>query len=231
LQFSLNGQMCSAVTAGSGIASCSLPLPNAAGAYPLLVSYAGTAARTTATATEQVMVTAAATGPTPSGVVSRMVHGTAGTFDLPLSVVPTNPTTEPRQGPSHTIVFTFDSAVTAATATVTEGVATAGTPTFSGNDVIVGITGVADQQYVTVTLSNVATGSGTGSGSVRVGFLLGDVNQNRVVTVADLGLVNAQLAQFVTQANFLKDVNASGTLTVADKGLTNANLTRSLPAP
>ncbi len=28
-----------------------------------------------------------------------------------------------------------------------------------------------------------------------IGFLVGDVNQNRVVTVADLGLVNAQLAQ------------------------------------
>ena len=70
-----------------------------------------------------------------------------------------------------------------------------------------------------------------GSGSVRVGFLLGDVNQNRVVTVADLGLVNAQLAQPVTAANYLKDVNASGTLTVADKGITNANLTRALPAP
>jgi hypothetical protein len=57
------------------------------------------------------------------------------------------------------------------------------------------------------------------------------VNQNRVVSVADLGLVNAQLAQQVTVANYLKDVNASGTLTVGDKGITNANLTTSLPAP
>jgi hypothetical protein len=66
---------------------------------------------------------------------------------------------------------------------------------------------------------------------VRVGFLLGDVNQSRVVSVADLGLVNAQLAQVVTAANYLKDVNVSGTLTVADKGITNANLTKALPAP
>ena len=40
--------------------------------------------------------------------------------------------------------------------------------------------------------------------------MLGDANQNRVVTVADLGLVNTQLAQVVTAANFLKDVNTSG---------------------
>jgi hypothetical protein len=44
-------------------------------------------------------------------------------------------------------------------------------------------------------------------------------------------LVNAQLAQVVTPANFLKDVNATGALTVADKGITNANLARALPAP
>ena len=95
------------------------------------------------------------------------------------------------------------------------------------------LTGVTNQQYVTVALTNVAsTDGGTGgTGTVRVGFLLGDVNQSRVVSVADLGLVNAQLAQVVTAANYLKDVNASGTLTVADKGITNANLTKALPTP
>jgi hypothetical protein len=61
--------------------------------------------------------------------------------------------------------------------------------------------------------------------------LLGDVNGNRVVAVSDVGLVNAQLAQPVTAANYLKDVNATGTLTVADKGITNANLAKALPAP
>ena len=54
--------------------------------------------------------------------------------------------------------------------------------------------------------------------TVRVGFLLGDVNQSRVVSVADLGLVNAQLAQVVTATNYLKDVNASGTLTRRRQG-------------
>jgi hypothetical protein len=66
---------------------------------------------------------------------------------------------------------------------------------------------------------------------VRIGFLVGDVNQNRVVSLADLGLVNAQLAQAVTAANFLKDANASGTLSLADKGIANANLAKALPAP
>jgi hypothetical protein len=168
-----------------------------------------------------------------TGAVSRKVHGAAGTFDLPLSSVATNPTTEPRIGPAQTIVFTFDKPISAATVTVTEGVATAAAPTFSGNDAIVALTGVNNQQYVTIALSNVAStdGGAGGSGRVRVGFLLGDVNQNRVVTLADLGFINAQLAQLVTAANYLKDVNASGTLTLADTGITNANLTKALPTP
>ena len=171
--------------------------------------------------------------PTMQSAVSRRIHGAAGAFDLPLSSVPTNPTTEPRQGPGQTVVFTFDTPIAAATAAITEGSATTAAPTFSGNDVIVGLTGVANQQYVTVSLTDVASSDGGsgGSGSVRVGFLTGDANQSRAVTIADLGLVNAQLAQPVTAANFLKDVNASGTLTLADKGITNANLTKALPAP
>ena len=171
--------------------------------------------------------------PVLQGAVARKVHGAVGTFDLPLSSVASNPTTEPRQGPTHTIVFTFDGPVTAGTAAITEGTATAGAPTFSGNDMVLPLTGVANAQYVTIAVSGVSTsGGGTGgTGSIRIGFLAGDVNQSRVVSVADLGLVNAQLAQVVTAANFLKDVNASGTLTVADKGITNSHLTQALAPP
>ena len=95
------------------------------------------------------------------------------------------------------------------------------------------LTGVANEQYVTVAVSNVDALDGTtgGGGSVRVGFLLGDVNQSRVVTLTDLGLVNAQIAQFVTAANFIYDVNASGTLSLADRGITNTQVTKVLPAP
>jgi hypothetical protein len=139
---------------------------------------------------------------------------------------------EPRTGPNHSIVFTFESPVTSGIATVTEGVATAGTPTYSGNEMIVSLTGVSNQQYVTVMVSGVqGAGASTGGGVVRVGFLLGDVSQNRVVTVSDLAQINAQIAQFVTESNHLKDINASGTLTVADRAIANAQITKSLPAP
>ena len=172
----------------------------------------------------------------PPGLLSaasRKVHGAAGTFDLPLTLLPlTNPTTEPRLSSTASIVMTFDSTIVGADIAVTEGTAALDVPNLSGSDVIVELTGVANQQYVTISLTNVAsTATVGGSGTVRIGFLLGDVSQNRVVSVADLGLVNQQLAQPVTAANYLKDVNVSGTLTLADKGITNANLTKALLPP
>lgn len=178
-------------------------------------------------------IVGSAPAPVMQNAFSRRVHGAAGTFDLALSLVATNPTTEPRQGPVQSLVFTFDKPIISAVAAVTEGSATAGAPTFNGNTVTVGLTGVANQQYVTVALTAVASADGGvgGSGAVRMGLLVGDVSRSRVVTIADLGLVEAQLAQPVTGANFQVDVNASGTITLADTGITSANLTRALPAP
>ncbi len=175
---------------------------------------------------------AANVAPVLQGSVLRKVHGAAGPFDLTLSPVLTAPTTEPRAGPAHQLVFTYDKPLNAAIAAVTEGVAGISS-TIVGSTVVVNLSGVTNAQYVTVSLTGIGStdGGAGGTGTVRVGLLEGDVSQNRIVTVADLGQVNAQLAQPLTAANFLKDVNASGALTVADKGLTNAKLTTSLPAP
>ncbi|MEO8303008.1 MAG: hypothetical protein ABI724_02705, partial [Betaproteobacteria bacterium] len=181
---------------------------------------------------------AAVVAPILTGAASRKIHGAGGgaaTFDLPLSLVATNPTTEPRSGGvggDHMIVFTFDKPVTGGAVVVTEGIATPGAASFVGAEMRVPISGVTNQQYVSLSVSSVtATDGGTGGvGAVRVGFLLGDVNQNRVVALSDLGLVNAQVAQLVTAGNFLKDVNASGTMSLADKGIANAQVTKGLPA-
>jgi hypothetical protein len=187
---------------------------------------------------EQTLVVTGGAALPPSLVqaYSRKVHGSAGTFDLPLSAVSTAPTTEPRSGGaggSHTIVFTFDKPVNGGSAAVLAGPGVAGAISYSGNEMIVPVTAVTNQQYATVAVSGVTATDGTsgGSGSVRVGFLLGDVSQNRVVTVSDLAQVNAQIAQVVTASNYLKDVNASGTLTVADKGIANTQITKALPTP
>jgi parallel beta-helix repeat protein len=177
--------------------------------------------------------------PLPSAPVlviaeSRKVHGSAGTFNLPLALVTTSPTIEPRVGSTQTIVMTFDKSIASSgNPTVTEGTATFNTLGIAGNEVILNFTGVTNPQYLTFALANIsATDGGTGgSGSVRIGFLPGDINQSGRVTVSDLGIVNAALLQKVTNANFLLDVNMDGRITVSDKGLTNANLLKKLPAP
>ncbi len=171
--------------------------------------------------------------PILTGAALRRVHGTAGTFDLSLSQTLTDPTTEPRIGPAHTLVLTFDKALTAGDVAVTEGTATAGTPSIVGNQIIIGLSNVTDAQYVSIAFSNVAAvdGGSGGSGSVRMGFLLGDTNQDRGVKVSDVGIVNASLLKTVTGANFLLDINADGKLTVADKGVVSGALLKKLAIP
>ena len=176
--------------------------------------------------------------PTFVGAASRRSHAAAGSFDMPLSVVPApnvnhNPTTEPRSGPAQAIVFTFDKPVNAAVAAITEGVATAGAPTFSGNDVVVNLSGVTDAQYVTVSLSGVGSADGGtgGAGVVRAGFLAGDASRNRLVAVTDLVAVNGELGKPLSLSNFWLDVNLSGIITVLDKVVVNNALGHFLPAP
>ena len=177
------------------------------------------------------------TAPALTGVVSRKTHGSPGVIhDLTLAATPRAPTVEPRiagAGGSHALVFAFNKPVTAAVAEVTEGTAGAGTLMFAGNEVTVPLTGTDDVQYVTIALHDVvAQDGGTGgTGSVRIGFLMGDVNGNRVVTLADRLRLNAQLTQDVTPENFRLDVNGSNSLTLADILVQNANLTQVLPPP
>ncbi len=232
---------------GTSVTAAQSPLSAASANAPVTAAITGLTCNTTyhfrvagsnadgnANGLDATFTTSACSTTTPllSAVKSRKTHGTAGTFDLNLANTPLSPSTEPRSGPSHTIVFVFDKAVVSGTASTSEGTATVGTPTFSGNEMSVPLTLVSNMQYVTVNVGNVmGTGGGPGAASVRVGFLYTDVNQSRQVTVADVGIVNASLLQTLTNGNFQLDVNVDGKLTVADKGLANAHLLNKLPAP
>lgn len=104
------------------------------------------------------------------GAASRKAHGAGDTFDLPLAATATSPTTEPRSGGAggnHTLVFTFDKPVTSGTAVVSGGTGTAGLVTFSGSEMIVPISGVANQQYLTLTVSDVSGADGSTGGAGR----------------------------------------------------------------
>lgn len=146
-----------------------------------------------------------------------------------------NPTTEPRIGPNHMIVFTFDKPVTGGTATVAEGTATVGAIVFSGNEMQVPLSGVTDIQYVTLNVTGVvaADGGTGGTGSARVGFLYGDVNASRTLSPLDVRSIALQnpTAQ-VTAANYLLDINLSGSISPLDvRGAVLGSPLNKLPTP
>jgi hypothetical protein len=166
------------------------------------------------------------------GATSRKVHG-AVDYWLPLGLVPTNPTTEPRAGPAQQIVLTFNKPISAGTASIAEGIASPGTQSISGPDLIFDLSGVADQQYVTVTAANVSSafGENGGTGSVRVGFLAGDVTQSRIVQPSDVGIIRSKLLIPVGMSNFLFDVVPDGQVLPSDVGLARSKLLNKLPPP
>jgi RHS repeat-associated protein len=152
-------------------------------------------------------------GPTLTAAVSRLTHGSAGTFDvtLPLSGAPG---IEMRtQGGSYTLVLTFDRPVLVATsATIASGVGTVnGLPSFSGNTATVQLSGVADRQTITVELDNVIGMTGmTAKVFVAMSVCIGDVNQDGAVTVDDVTLIQAMARHSVTASTFTRDINANG---------------------
>ena len=96
------------------------------------------------------------------------------------------------------------------TAQVVGGTATAGAPTFSGNEMRVPLTGAANEQIVTIRVSNVYGSSG--SDDVDFGFLIADANASRTVDRPDLIAVTSQRGQPVTAANFRDDITRDGVI-------------------
>jgi alpha-tubulin suppressor-like RCC1 family protein len=157
-------------------------------------------------------------------VKSRKTHGAAGDFDIAI-----NPATaiggaidvESRAiGTGHKIVFSFNVAITATgsiAVTDKDGnpfMGVVATPSASGNDVVVTVTGIPDNRRAKFTLTNVNTESNSFSASA--GFLIGDVNSSRSVNTTDISGVRARNLQPITAANFKYDLNASGGINTTD---------------
>lgn len=175
---------------------------------------------------------AAPCAPAPS-VVSRKVHGMAGTFDIPLPLTGISGV-EDRTGNGgvagdHTIVFSYTSSPAGATASVaarnpTTATGTVLNNTVSGNDLIVDLANVSDQQVLTLSVS----GGTVSPVVVPIGFLLGDVNGNRSVNASDISIAKAN-AGVPVGANFRSDVNANGAINSSDISLVKANSGHTIP--
>ncbi len=174
-------------------------------------------------------------GPCPAVTVPTLVSASsrlsnpAGTFDINLPLTGT-PSVEDRNGAGdYLIVLTFDVPVVSGTASMS-GSGTAGPPTFSGNEMRIPLSGVTDQQTVTVTASNVmgTSGGALPSASVDVGFLIGDTTNDGQVNSADIGQTKSQSGSPVTGSNFRQDVTNDGTINSADIGLVKSKSGRAL---
>ncbi|MBA3962043.1 MAG: exo-alpha-sialidase [Chthoniobacterales bacterium] len=170
--------------------------------------------------------------PAPTGInlvsaASRLTQGTAGTFDINMPLTGTSGV-ECRSASTYNAVFTFDAPVTSGQVTVLSGTATVGTITFSGNSMIVPLTGVTSAEVVTLHTQNI-NGDGQAHGDVPFGFLVGDADATRVVGKSDQTLVQGQLRQPVTSANFREDLNADGRIQNGDVQLVKADKGHTIP--
>jgi len=176
---------------------------------------------------------AAPCGPAPTAV-SQKVHTGVGTFNIPLPL--TGPAgVEDRIGNggvagTHTIVLSYTTPPTGATASVAAhnpgaGTGSVNSTTVSGNDLIVGLTGVSDKQILTLSTS----GGSVSPAVVPIGFLVGDVNGNHAVSGTDIAQVKAQASGPVNATTFRSDVNVSGGINTTDIAIVKAASGGSIP--
>jgi PKD repeat protein len=213
---------------------------NNPGDYPARLTVTDTAGRTSNFA--QVVITVASTQIEPSGIVSRKVHGTAGTFDI---IFPgTGMAIEPRaagntetNGVDYELVFVFPNTLSSVASVSASATGPAQPTSVSGSisssdahQYIVNLTGVPNAQTITVTLNNAADSTGaTGNVSTAFGLLIGDSNADGFVNSGDIGQTKSRSGQAVSSANFRSDLNADGFLNSADISLVKSKSGTALP--
>jgi hypothetical protein len=168
-----------------------------------------------------------------TNVVSRKVHGSAGTFDIVLSCPACAgpalaPGIECRSGGannSYKMVFSFTNTLNSC------GVASAGTvtPGPNSNQCSVDVS-VPTGQYITVQLTGVAdANTNIGNFSATMGVLVGDTTANGAVNSSDISQTQSQSGLSVTADNFREDVTVNGSINSSDISLVQSQSGAALP--
>lgn len=181
----------------------------------------------------QITITGTGTG---SGTRFRGVVASVGAFlrkfhtnigaAANIYLSPTTPATiESRSGGAsgnHTIFFVFDREISSAVAAVTSGIGSvSGALSFEGRIVVVNLTGVADDQYLTLTLTNIidTASQAVADASATAGFLIGDANGDGTVNSGDAQQVRSRSGAPVdayTPETYRCDLNGDGTINAGD---------------
>ncbi len=169
-------------------------------------------------------------------VVSRKSHGAAGSYPITLNnTADINGAigVEPRLPGSggHVIVFGFTSAVSSVgSATVVDALGApvgSAVATAVGNTVEVSLSGIPDNQRVLVSVTGV---NGSAGAAVAMGFLIGDTNNSRRVTGADISAIKSRIGQPIASGNNrLFDLNLDGAVTQLDVNAAKARAGKVIP--
>ncbi len=171
-----------------------------------------------------------------TAVVSRKVHGNAGTFDVDL------PLTGPRgiecrtggANGNYTIVFKFANPLTSVgAARVSSGTGSVSSSAIDSDphQYVVNLTGVTNAQVLTVSLTNVNDSAGNSSNAVSasMALLVGDSTADTFVNSADISQTKSQSGQAVSTSNFREDVTVDGSINSADISLVKSKSGTGLP--
>jgi hypothetical protein len=174
-----------------------------------------------------------------------MTHGSITTpFDINLPFAGTR-AVECRSSGSlgaghYTLVFTFLNNLTSvASASVSSGTGSVDSTVLgpnaslnlTANQYQVNLTGVSNQQYLTVTLHTVQDSAGNTGDVVgpQMGVLIGDTTANGAVNSSDIAQTQSQSGQLVTANNFREDVTVNGSINSSDIALVQSKSGTALP--
>lgn len=133
----------------------------------------------------------------------------------------------------YQVVLTFDQNIASGSALVTVGTGAVNSIAISGATMTVNLTGVASQQTLTVTASNVTNPSGAvlANAAVKLRILQGDVSGDGVVNAADLTWIRNSYGKLAGDAGFdpRADLNGDGAVNAADITTIRDNYGRQVP--
>lgn len=164
------------------------------------------------------VIQASATAPVLTACQSVKTHDVD---ELALDLALDSTVVEPRQNGPTKLVATFDQDIQGTgglgieDVTVSDGTVT--NVSIAGNALTIELSGVADNQALTVGFPGIeSTGGLASTDSICVYVMLGDTNSDFTINVLDLVVVRNELGLAVTNANCGTDVNADGTVNVLD---------------
>ncbi|MDD5199429.1 MAG: dockerin type I domain-containing protein [Terrimicrobiaceae bacterium] len=158
--------------------------------------------------------------PTFASAVSREVQGGINyDIGLPQTGAAAVEGRAPVAG-TYKLILTFDQNVISGTAAVTGGTGSVSSTSINGATMTVNLSGVANQQTLVVTASNVTNSVGQflAGAAIKVRVLQGDVNGDGAVNAADLTGVRNAYGKSAGQAGFdpRADLNGDGAVNAAD---------------